>query len=99
MILAHGALRTLTATSLVSLVDGAISNITCIFVSDICDSRKYEALRSTIYLTHIILLRYSLILNKMLMMCLKSAATSNLTRGVKRVASCGKHECLFLMLI
>jgi hypothetical protein len=82
MILTHGALRALTATSLVCLVNGAIANIPCIFIPDIADSREYETLRS-IYLSHIILLRYSLILNKMLMLCLEAAAPTDLTRGIE----------------
>lgn len=98
MVLTHGALRALTATALVGLVDGAIANIPCIFIPDICNARENQTLRP-IYLTHIILLRYSLILNKMLMLCLEAASPSDLTRGVERIPSSGKHECFFLMLI
>ena len=80
MILTHRTLWTLTARSLVVLVYRPTDSIASIFIPDIINSRENEAL-GTIYL---ILLSYSLTLNKLLVLSLKiGASPSDLTCGIK----------------
>ena len=75
LILAYRTLWSLAATSLVIFVDGSTNSIASVFISDIINSREYEVLGSII---HLILLIYSLILDKLLMLCLVGI-TTNLT--------------------
>jgi hypothetical protein len=96
MILTHRALGALAAAALISFVNGNTPHVGCVFISYIGNAWENEA-RRPVHLAKMGLLGDSLILDELLLLCLKRVAP-NLAGSIEGVSGGCKHERLLVMV-